>query len=81
LIACLVTWQNKVSSHWPERFGLAFDAEFRAFIAAAAKGGAAGPSAWDGYVATAAGLAGVTALASGAREPIELLERPSLYAP
>jgi myo-inositol 2-dehydrogenase/D-chiro-inositol 1-dehydrogenase len=69
-----------VPGDWPERFGLAFDAEFRAWLAAAAKGAAAGPSAWDGYVATAAGLAGVKALASGAREPIELRERPALYA-
>ena len=58
----------------------AFDAEFRAWIAAAAKGGAAGPSAWDGYVATAATLAGVRALESGARESIELREKPALYA-
>ena len=65
-------FSGRVFGDWPERFGPAFDAEFRAFIAAAAKGGAAGPSAWDGYVATAAGLAGVKALASGAREPIEL---------
>jgi myo-inositol 2-dehydrogenase / D-chiro-inositol 1-dehydrogenase len=65
---------------WPERFGPAFDAEFRAWIAAAAKGEAAGPSAWDGYVATAATLAGVRALESGAREAINLREKPALYA-
>jgi myo-inositol 2-dehydrogenase / D-chiro-inositol 1-dehydrogenase len=74
-------FSGRVFADWPERFGPAFDAEFRAFIAAAAKGGAAGPSAWDGYVATAAGLAGVKALASGARETIDLRERPALYAP
>jgi myo-inositol 2-dehydrogenase/D-chiro-inositol 1-dehydrogenase len=73
-------FSGRVFDDWPARFGSAFDAEFRAFIAAAAKGGAAGPDAWDGYVATAATLAGVRALDSGAREPIKLRERPGLYA-
>jgi myo-inositol 2-dehydrogenase / D-chiro-inositol 1-dehydrogenase len=73
-------FSGHVFGDWPERFGPAFDAEFRAWIAAAAKGGAAGPSAWDGYVATAATLAGVRALESGAREPINLREKPALYS-
>ncbi len=73
-------FSGRVFADWPERFDPAFDAEFRAWISAAAKGGAAGPSAWDGYVATAATLAGVKALASGAREAITLREKPALYA-
>jgi myo-inositol 2-dehydrogenase/D-chiro-inositol 1-dehydrogenase len=73
-------FSGRVFGDWPERFGPAFDAEFRAWIAAAAKGEAAGPSAWDGYVATAATLAGVRALESGAREAINLREKPALYA-
>jgi myo-inositol 2-dehydrogenase/D-chiro-inositol 1-dehydrogenase len=73
-------YSGHVPGDWPERFDAAFDAEFRAWIAAAAEGGAAGPSAWDGYVATAATLAGVRALASGAGEAIELREKPALYA-
>jgi len=71
---------GRVFPDWPQRFGPAFDTEFRSWIAAAAKGGATGPSAWDGYVATAATLAGVKALESGARETIELREKPALYA-
>ena len=74
-------FSGRVFDDWPARFNPAFDAEFRAWLAAAAKGGAAGPSAWDGYVATAATLAGVKALESGAREAIRLRERPALYAP
>jgi myo-inositol 2-dehydrogenase / D-chiro-inositol 1-dehydrogenase len=74
-------FSGRVFDDWPARFAPAFDVEFRAWIAAAAKGGAAGPSAWDGYVATAATLAGVRALETGAREPIKLQERPPLYAP
>jgi myo-inositol 2-dehydrogenase / D-chiro-inositol 1-dehydrogenase len=73
-------YSGHVPGDWPERFDAAFDAEFRAWLSAAAKGGAAGPSAWDGYVATAATLAGVKALASSARESIELREKPALYA-
>jgi myo-inositol 2-dehydrogenase/D-chiro-inositol 1-dehydrogenase len=74
-------FMGRVAVDWRDRFAAAFDAEFRAWLAAAAKGGAAGPSSWDGYVATVATLAGVKALATGAREPIKLRERPSLYAP
>ena len=73
-------FSGRVFADWPERFDAAFDAEFRAWIAAAAKGGAAGPSAWDGYVATAATLAGVRALESGGREAINLREKPELYS-
>ena len=73
-------FSGRVFADWPERFDPAFDAEFRAWISAAGKGGAAGPSAWDGYVATAATLAGVRALESGAREPIKLRDKPALYA-
>ena len=73
-------FSGRVYADWPERFDPAFNAEFRAWIIAAAKGGAAGPSAWDGYVATAATLAGVKALKSGVREPINLRDKPALYA-
>jgi myo-inositol 2-dehydrogenase/D-chiro-inositol 1-dehydrogenase len=69
-----------VPADWPERFGQAFDAEFRAFIAAASEGRAVGPTAWDGYVATVTTLAGVKALKSKKTEPIKLRHRPKLYA-
>jgi myo-inositol 2-dehydrogenase/D-chiro-inositol 1-dehydrogenase len=72
-------FMGRVPSDWPERFGAAFDAEFRAFIAAASEGRVAGPSAWDGYVATVATLAGVKALKTKKREPIKLRPRPRLY--
>jgi myo-inositol 2-dehydrogenase/D-chiro-inositol 1-dehydrogenase len=74
-------FRGAVPLDWRDRFAAAFDAEFGAWLAAAAQGGATGSSAWDGYVATAATLAGVRALESGAREPIKLRERPKLYAP
>jgi myo-inositol 2-dehydrogenase/D-chiro-inositol 1-dehydrogenase len=73
-------FSGRVPADWKERFGAAFDAEFREWIAAASAGGAVGPSAWDGYVATVVTTTGVKAIASGAREPIVLRERPALYA-
>lgn len=68
-----------VPADWRERFVTAFDTEFREWIAAAAAGGATGPSAWDGYVATVVSNTGVRAIESGAREAITLRERPTLY--
>jgi myo-inositol 2-dehydrogenase / D-chiro-inositol 1-dehydrogenase len=73
-------FSGRVAADWRERFGAAFDAEFRAWLAAAAKGGAAGPSSWDGYVATVVSTLGVKAVESGRREPVALRERPALYA-
>ena len=56
-------FSGRVPADWRERFVDAFDAEFRAWIAAAKAGGAAGPSAWDGYVATITSGTGVKAIA------------------
>jgi myo-inositol 2-dehydrogenase/D-chiro-inositol 1-dehydrogenase len=70
---------GRVPGDWRERFMTAFDTEFREWLSAAAGGGAAGPSAWDGYVATVVSAAGVRAIESGEREPIKLRERPALY--
>ena len=73
-------FMGRVPADWRERFAPAFDAEFRAFIAAASEGRAVGPSAWDGYVATVASSAGVKALKTKKREPIKLRRPPRLYA-
>jgi myo-inositol 2-dehydrogenase/D-chiro-inositol 1-dehydrogenase len=71
---------GRVPGDWRERFSPAFDAEFRAFIAAAREGRATGPSAWDGTVATVTTLAGVKALKTGKCEQIKLRRKPKLYA-
>ena len=71
---------SRIHADWRERFAPAFDSEFRAFIAAASEGRVAGPSAWDGYVATVTTLAGVKALKTGKREPVKLRRRPKFYA-
>jgi hypothetical protein len=72
-------FSGRVPADWRERFNDAFDAEFREWLAAAAEGGAAGPSAWDGYVATATSEAALEALRSGKRVEIRLREKPALY--
>jgi myo-inositol 2-dehydrogenase / D-chiro-inositol 1-dehydrogenase len=74
------TFSGRVPADWRERFVDAFDAEFRSWIAAAKAGEAAGPSAWDGYVATITSGIGVKAIASGGREMITLRDRPAIYS-
>ena len=69
-----------VPADWKERFGAAFHAEFEQWLAGAAAGHVTGPSAWDGYAATAVAVACVEALETGHRVPIALTERPDLYA-
>jgi myo-inositol 2-dehydrogenase/D-chiro-inositol 1-dehydrogenase len=72
-------FSGRIAADWRERFVAAFDEEFRAWIAAAKAGGATGPSAWDGYVATVTSSTGVKAMANGGREAINLRERPAMY--
>ena len=73
-------WSGRVPSGWRERFLRAYDLEFEAWLAAAAQGTAAGPSAWDGYAATAVSDAALEALRTGARQTVSMRERPGLYA-
>lgn len=59
-----------------ERFEVAYDLEFQAWADAARRGTATGPTAWDGYAATAVTTAGVEALRSGQRTEVRLAPRP-----
>jgi myo-inositol 2-dehydrogenase/D-chiro-inositol 1-dehydrogenase len=72
-------FSGRVPEDWRERFVDAFDAEFRAWIAAAEAGDVTGPSSWDGYVATVTSSTGVKAMASGGRETINLREQPPIH--
>jgi myo-inositol 2-dehydrogenase/D-chiro-inositol 1-dehydrogenase len=74
------SFSGRVPGDWQERFLRAYDIEFQAWLGAAAKGGATGPSAWDGYAATAVTDAALAALRTGARTAVPLRERPGLYA-
>ena len=71
--------RQAIPNDWRERFIDAYDQEFREWIVAAGQGTATGPSAWDGYVATLTADAALRAVASGAREPVAMVEQPALY--
>ena len=70
---------GRVPADWRERFLRAFDLEFQEWLGAAAEGTATGPSAWDGYAATAVCDAALEALHTGSRTTVSLRERPSFY--
>ncbi|MEI4472145.1 Gfo/Idh/MocA family oxidoreductase [Frigidibacter sp. MR17.24] len=72
--------RQAIPEDWRERFIEAYDQEFREWIVAAGAGTATGPSTWDGYAATLVGDAALRAVASGAREPIAMRDKPALYA-
>ncbi|OCX65148.1 inositol 2-dehydrogenase [Thioclava sp. SK-1] len=72
--------RNDIMTDWKARFVDSYDVELADFIAAAARGTASGPSAWDGYVAAITSDACVTAQESeGQIIPITLPARPALY--
>ncbi|MEJ7136902.1 Gfo/Idh/MocA family oxidoreductase [Amphibiibacter pelophylacis] len=72
--------QNAILTDWKDRFVASYDVELNDFIAAASKGGATGPSAWDGYAAAVTSDACVQAQESdGQAVAIVLPVRPALY--
>jgi myo-inositol 2-dehydrogenase/D-chiro-inositol 1-dehydrogenase len=73
------SFSGRVPADWRERFLRAFDVEFQEWLAAAAKGTATGPSAWDGYAATAVCDAALEALRTGTRTEVSLRQRPDFY--
>lgn len=72
--------QSEILTDWKDRFIDSYDVELQDFITAAAKGTAAGPTSWDGYVAAISSDACVEAQEkSGQIIPISLPDRPALY--
>lgn len=71
---------NAVPADWRERFGTAFQNEFQDWVDRVPSGTFDGASVWDGYAATAVAEAGLSALATGERTPVQLVDRPSFYA-
>ncbi|EXG81767.1 Gfo/Idh/MocA family protein [Cryptosporangium arvum] len=59
-----------------ERFATAYDTELQRWVRAARRGTVDGPGTWDGYAAVAVCAAGVEAVRTGARVPVELAPRP-----
>lgn len=73
--------QNDILTDWKDRFVASYDVELQDFLKAAAQGAAAGPTAWDGYVAAITSDACVAAQdAEGQVIAIDLPARPALYA-
>ena len=72
-------WGGVVPVDYRTRFARAYDLEVQAWADAARAGAAVGPSAWDGYAATAVSTAGMASLASGRPVPVTLATRPALY--
>jgi len=70
-----------VPADWRARFARAYDRELQEWVDAVAAGGATGPTAWDGYAATAVADAGLEALKTGQRTAVRLDERPRFYGP
>lgn len=71
---------EEVAQDYLVRFADAYDREVQAWVDATRQGRVTGPSAWDGYAASAVAEAGVRALESGGRVTVELAPRPDLYA-
>ena len=69
-----------IPADWRERFGAAYQRELQEWVTGALQGQIAGPSTWDGYATTAVAVAAVESLAGGRRTPVELVDRPALYA-
>jgi myo-inositol 2-dehydrogenase/D-chiro-inositol 1-dehydrogenase len=70
---------GSIPRDWRERFERAYDTELQAWLDSVAAGAASGPSAWDGYAATAVAETCLTALDNGQRAPVQLGVRPALY--
>jgi myo-inositol 2-dehydrogenase/D-chiro-inositol 1-dehydrogenase len=70
---------EEVAQDYLVRFADAYDREVQAWVNATREGRVVGPSAWDGYAASAVAEAGVLAQESGGRVTVELAPRPGLY--
>lgn len=80
LITAAGRWGGPVAPDYVPRFEAAYDREVQAWADAARHGGVTGPSAWDGYAASAVCEAGVRAQEEGRRVEVELAGRPAFYA-
>jgi myo-inositol 2-dehydrogenase / D-chiro-inositol 1-dehydrogenase len=69
-------WGGVITPSFKERFGRAFDIEIQRWVDAVRSGtNIDGPTAWDGYAATAVCEAGVRSLETGERVAVQLAER------
>jgi myo-inositol 2-dehydrogenase / D-chiro-inositol 1-dehydrogenase len=73
-------YQGAIPADWRERFGPAYQRELQEWVSGALQGQLTGPSVWDGYATTAVAEAAVQSQTTGRRTPVELVDRPALYA-
>ena len=70
---------GQITPGFRERFGQAYDTEFQRWVDAVRSGvNVDGPTAWDGYAASAVCEAGVKSLESGLPVEVELVNRASI---
>lgn len=69
-----------IEQEWGGRFTAAFDVEIQAWVDSVAAGETTGPSAWDGYAATAVSVAAVEAQQTGGVVDVKLRDKPEFYA-
>jgi myo-inositol 2-dehydrogenase/D-chiro-inositol 1-dehydrogenase len=74
-----VELEAAVTPGFLERFADAYRHELTDWVDAVANAGPRGPTAWDGYAASAVADACLESLRSGRRADVRLAERPALY--
>jgi len=73
------TWGGQLAPGFRERFGQAYDSEFQRWVDAIHAGtNVDGPTAWDGYAASAVCEAGVESLNSGLPVEVKMVDRASI---
>lgn len=77
-----LTSGTRYDADWRSRYHEAYVRQNRAFVDFVKTGAfpEVASSAWDGYCATVVAEAGVRALETGTRQPIELMAKPELYS-
>jgi myo-inositol 2-dehydrogenase/D-chiro-inositol 1-dehydrogenase len=73
-------YHGPIPADYRERFAGAYQSELQEWVSGVLDGRVVGPSAWDGYATQAVAEAGVESQTKGGRVPVELAERPALYA-
>ena len=71
---------DRVAADFQERFAASYENEVQEWVNSVRDGEASGPSAWDGYAATAVADACLAALDSGERVTVHMRERPAFYS-
>ena len=72
-------WGGAIPEDFRHRFARAYDLEVQSWVDATLRGEIVGPTAWDGYAATAVCAAGMESLASGRPVPVTLAPPPPAF--